>query len=57
MVTPAAVVNELQGLESKDDILDVIKKHCMKFKPVSYTQYNSSQSPLTRFLYVTERAT
>ena len=33
MVTPALVSSEMHGLENKEDILDVIKKHCMKFKP------------------------
>ena len=35
MVTPAKVVGELNGKETKQDILDVIKQHCLKFKPVS----------------------
>ena len=39
MVTPAKVVQEMQGLDKKDDVLDVIRKHCMKFKPVSSYLY------------------
>ena len=35
MVTPAKVVEDLAGKETKKDILEVIKEHCMKFKPVS----------------------
>ena len=32
MVTPAKVVSEMSGVQKKDDILDIISKHCMKFR-------------------------
>ena len=33
MVQAAKVVEEMQGKDTKEDILDVIKKHTLKFKP------------------------
>jgi len=37
MVTPAKVVSEMAGVQNKEDILDIISKHCLKIRPVSDT--------------------
>ena len=37
MVTPAKVVDDLKGKEPKD-IIQIIKSHCLKTKPVSIWQ-------------------
>ena len=36
MVTPVKLVDEMKGKDPRD-ILEIIKQHCLKTKPVSHT--------------------